>query len=62
MKNGNEGKDVFSDIQGIFGMDYIGVLSPNWISDVAINQELLKMVVKVNNCDLSLVLKLLKWI
>ena len=26
MKNGNEGKDVFSDIQGIFGMNYIGVL------------------------------------
>ena len=26
MKNGNEGKDVFSDIQGIFGMDYISVL------------------------------------
>ena len=26
MKNGDEGKDVFSDIQGIFGMDYISVL------------------------------------
>ena len=25
MKNGNEGNDVFSDIQGIFGMDYISV-------------------------------------